>query len=104
MVVLILFKRTNIHTTYFAYAFVAYEWQRMRMPLVYKKLKKLRSVRLRLTRSYDLNGTFLSLCLDPLPNPLLKKEREHSLLNIWCYQIYNESSFSQWEKAGDEGS
>ena len=60
MIVLILYERLDIHTTYFAYAFVAYEWQRMRMPLVHKKLKRLRSVQLCLTHSYDLNGAFLS--------------------------------------------
>ena len=56
-----LFDRADIHTTYFAYAFAAYGWQRMHRPQARKKLKRLRSARLRLTHSYDLNGTFLRL-------------------------------------------
>ena len=62
MTVLILFDRLGVDTTYFAYAGVVYEWQKMHTRQEHKKSKRLRLVQKCLTRSYDLNGTFLSLC------------------------------------------
>ena len=61
MTVLILFDRLDVDTTYFAYAFAVCEWQKMHTRQVHKKSRRLRSVQKCLTRSYDLNGTFLSL-------------------------------------------
>ena len=63
MTVLILFDRLDVDTTYFAYAFAVCEWQKMHTRQVHKKSRRLRSVQKCLTRSYDLNGTFLSLLI-----------------------------------------
>ena len=61
MTVLILFDRLDVDTTYFAYACAVCELQKMHTRQVHKKSRRLRSVQKCLTRSYDLNGTFLSL-------------------------------------------
>ena len=63
MTVLILFDRLDVDTTYFAYACAVCELQKMHTRQEHKKSKRLRLVQKCLTRSYDLNGTFLSLIL-----------------------------------------
>ena len=74
MIVLILFERSDIHTTYFDYASAVYESQRMHKLQGRKKLKRLKPVQLRQACNYDLNGTWfcLSLWKIPLDPPLLR--------------------------------